>query len=162
MLNGSNKQVPELTLAISNGVTINIDVLDELLTRRGWPKRCTAMHASTRAPAWLAELDDAARRLAGAACRRARARAHKFGMTYEDVRECCARGRSSSDWLDLRGLHHHVGRWTNDLRGFRAVVREQVAWAARLCDDRSAGRHSHLNIGGGLAWGRPGGSWARR
>ena len=81
------------------------------------------------------------------------ARGHKFGMHYEDVLESCRRALAS-DWLDLIGLHHHVGRWTNDPLLLRTVVREQVEWAARLRDALDW-TPRQLDIGGGLAWGRP-------
>ena len=55
----------------------------------------------------------------------ARAGAGQERMHYEDVLESCRRARTS-DWLDLVGLHHHVGRWTNDPLLLRTVVREQV------------------------------------
>jgi diaminopimelate decarboxylase len=154
MLNGSNKQAPELRLAIENGVTINVDVFDELeLIERlaaelGRPAR---VNARTRLD--LHELDDVVADWPRGLPIGPSARAHKFGMTYPEVREVCAHARSSR-WLELRGLHHHAGRWTNELRLNEAVVREQVAWAARLRDELDW-TPELLNMGGGLAWGRP-------
>ncbi len=81
------------------------------------------------------------------------ARGHKFGMTEAEALEVCRRALAS-EWVELRGLHHHAGRWTNDLALNQTVVREQVELAARL---RDALRWTPqlLNMGGGLAWGRP-------
>jgi diaminopimelate decarboxylase len=81
------------------------------------------------------------------------ARGHKFGMTEAEARAVCRRALAS-EWVELRGLHHHAGRWTNHTALNQTVVREQVELAARL---RDALRWTPqlLNMGGGLAWGRP-------
>jgi diaminopimelate decarboxylase len=154
LLNGSNKQAPELTLAIESGVTINLDSLEETdqvaeLARQ--VGRRAKVNPRTRL--MLSDLDDVAADWPRGVAVGPGARAHKFGMHYEDVLETCRRALAS-EWLDLVGLHHHVGRWTNDLGLHRAVVREQVAWAARLRDELGW-TPAHLAVGGGLAWGRP-------
>ncbi len=131
MLNGSNKQAPELTLAIESGVTINLDSVEEAdqvadLARN--VGRRAKVNPRTRL--MLSELDDVAADWPRGVAVGPGARGHKFGMHYEDVLETCRRALAS-EWLDLVGLHHHVGRWTNDLGLHRTVVREQVAWMAR-------------------------------
>jgi diaminopimelate decarboxylase len=154
MLNGSNKQTPELTLAIESGVTINLDSLEETdqvadLARN--VGRRAKVNPRTRL--MLSDLDDVAADWPRGVAVGPGARGHKFGMHHEDVLETCRRALAS-EWLDLVGLHHHVGRWTNDLGLHRAVVREQVAWAARLRGELGW-TPAHLDVGGGLAWGRP-------
>jgi diaminopimelate decarboxylase len=154
MLNGSNKQAPELTLAIESGVTINLDSLEETdqvadLARN--VGRRAKVNPRTRL--MLSDLDDVAADWPRGVAVGPGARGHKFGMHHEDVLETCRRALAS-EWLDLVGLHHHVGRWTNDLGLHRAVVREQVAWAARLRGELGW-TPAHLDVGGGLAWGRP-------
>ena len=84
------------------------------------------------------------------------ARMHKFGMHYADVEECCRRALAS-DWLELRGLHHHIGRWTNDTTMYRVLVAELVEWAARLreCARLDAGSSRHRRRSGLGSAGRP-------
>jgi len=155
MLNGSNKQPPEITLAIESGVTINLDSVEEAAQvadiARQVGRRPAKVNPRTRL--MLNDLDEVEADWPRGIPVGPGARGHKFGMHYEDVLETC-RQALASEWLDLVGLHHHVGRWTNDLELHRAVVREQVAWTARLRDD-IGWLPEHLDVGGGLAWGRP-------
>lgn len=154
MLNGSNKQEPELEMAIQAGVTINLDTVEELelvkclAERLGRPAR-----VAPRTRLMLSSLDEVVSDWPAGRSVGEGARMHKFGMHYDDIEECCRRALAS-DWLDLVGLHHHIGRWTNDPGMFRALVREQVEWAARL-RNKLQWTPAHLDIGGGLAWGRP-------
>jgi len=154
MLNGSNKQEPELEMAIGAGVTINLDSLEELelvacvAQRLGRPAR-----VAPRTRLMLAPLDDMLSDWPAGYSVGEGARMHKFGMHFEGVEESCRRALAS-EWLDLVGLHHHIGRWTNDTRMYRVLVAELVEWAARL-RDTLGWTPAHLDIGGGLAWGRP-------
>lgn len=154
MLNGSNKQSPELTLAIESGVTINLDSVEELGLVEDIARRVgRRAKVNPRTRLMLSELDDVRADWPKGIPVGPGARGHKFGMHYEGVLESCRRALAS-EWLDLVGLHHHVGRWTNDVNLHAAVVREQVGWMARLRDEVSW-TAPHLDIGGGLAWGRP-------
>jgi diaminopimelate decarboxylase len=154
MLNGSNKQPPELELAIRAGVTINLDSLHELelvtetAQRVGRPAR-----VAPRTRLMLHALDDVVADWPDGTPVGPGARAHKFGMHFEDVLESCRRALAS-EWLELRGLHHHVGRWTNDAGMYRAVVSELLEWAARLSQMLDGWAPAHIDVGGGLAWGR--------
>lgn len=154
MLNGSNKQEPELEMAIGAGVTINLDSVEELALveciaqRVGKPAR-----VAPRTRLMLEPLDELTSDWPAGYQVGLGARMHKFGMHYADVEECCRRALAS-DWLELRGLHHHIGRWTNDTTMYRVLVAELVEWAARL-RDALGWTPGHLDIGGGLAWGRP-------
>lgn len=154
MLNGSNKQEPELRTAVEAGVTINLDSLEELAmveeVARGLGKPALV---APRTRLLLGTLDDLEADWPAGLAVGPGARAHKFGMHYEHVLECC-RHALGSDWLRLTGLHHHVGRWTNDPRMYRAVVSELVEWAGRL-NAALGWAPRHLDVGGGLAWGRP-------
>lgn len=154
MLNGSNKQAPELTLAIESGVTINLDSLEETETVAAIAERVgRRARVNPRTRLMLSDLDSVDADWPRGLPVGPGARAHKFGMHYEDVLAVC-RTALASDWLELVGLHHHVGRWTNDVTLHAAVVREQVAWMARL-RDALGWSAPNLDIGGGLAWGRP-------
>jgi diaminopimelate decarboxylase len=154
MLNGSNKQEPELEMAVGAGVTINLDSIEELEL-----VECIAQRLGKRARVaprtrlLLESLDELVSDWPAGYPVGFGARMHKFGMHYADVEECCRRALAS-DWLELRGLHHHIGRWTNDTTMYRVLVTELVADAARL-RDALGWTPGHLDIGGGLAWGRP-------
>jgi diaminopimelate decarboxylase len=155
MLNGSNKQPAELQLAIQAGVTINLDNLEELemvseiAAAVGRPAR-----VAPRTRLMLQGLDDVIADWPTGVPVGPGARAHKFGMHFDDVLESCRRALAS-DWLELRGLHHHIGRWTNDPSMYRVVVSELLEWAARLSHALDGWVPEHLDVGGGLAWGRP-------
>ncbi len=154
MLNGSNKQEPELEMAIGAGVTINLDSLEELETVACVAERMgRSARVAPRTRLMLSPLDELVSDWPVGFSVGEGARMHKFGMHFEDVEESCRRALAS-EWLELVGLHHHIGRWTNDTRMYRVLVGELVDWAARL--RASLGwTAGHLDIGGGLAWGRP-------
>ena len=101
MLNGSNKQAPELELAIQAGVTINLDSLEELqMVPPLLPERVgRRARVAPRTRLMLQALTRGGRLAAGVSVRYG-ARAHKFGMPYEDVLEAC-RIALASDWLEL-------------------------------------------------------------
>jgi diaminopimelate decarboxylase len=156
LLNGSNKAEAEVELAVRAGVTINVDAVEEvdLVERMARRLGCHAS-VSLRTRLMLSELDEIVADFppegpqVGPA-----ARAHKFGMHYEDVLEAARMVLARGEWLKLIGLQHHAGRWISDPILFRAIVRESVNWAARL-RDTLAWTPDHLDVGGGLAWGRP-------
>ena len=154
VLNGSNKQEPELALAIESGTTITLDNLEELEIVEAIAARTrTIARVQPRTRLDLRPMDTVISDWPRGVPIGPGARGHKFGMHYEDVLESCRRALAS-DWMDLVGLHHHVGRWTNDPFLLQTVVREQVAWVARLRDELGW-TPRQLDMGGGLAWGRP-------
>ncbi|MDQ6673513.1 MAG: diaminopimelate decarboxylase [Chloroflexota bacterium] len=154
VLNGSNKQEPELALAIEVGATVSLDNLEELESVETTARRmATQARVQPRTRLELQSLDGVVSDWPKGIPIGPGARGHKFGMHYEDVLESCRRARAS-EWLDLVGLHHHVGRWTNDPLLLETVVREQVEWVARLRDALNWSPRQ-LDMGGGLAWGRP-------
>jgi diaminopimelate decarboxylase len=154
LLNGSNKAEPEVELAVQAGVTINLDAVEEveLVERVARRLGCRAS-VSLRTRLMLSELDDVVADFPpGGPHVGPAARAHKFGMHYEDVFEA-ARMVLAREWLQLIGLQHHAGRWISDPVLFRTIVRESVEWAARL-RDALGWTPDQLDVGGGLAWGR--------
>jgi diaminopimelate decarboxylase len=152
VLNGSNKQEPELRLAIEHGVAIHIDHPEELervAILAGELGRVARVAPRTRL--MLHELDDMEADLpAGAKVGPGARVGNKFGMHWEDTLAVCRRALDDP-LLDLVGMHHHVGRWNHDPAVFRAVVREQVAWAARLRDALGGWTPGYLDMGGGFA-----------
>ena len=154
VLNGSNKQEPELSLAVEAGATISLDNLDELAMVEAIAHRLGKQaRVQPRTRLELKSLDGVISDWPKGIPIGPGARGHKFGMHYEDVLESCRRARAS-EWLDLVGLHHHVGRWTHDPVLLQTVVREQMEWVVRL-RDALHWTPRQLDMGGGLAWGRP-------
>jgi diaminopimelate decarboxylase len=154
VLNGNNKQEPELALAVEVGATISLDNLEEVEMVETIARRLgIRARVQPRTRLDLEPMDAVISDWPKGVPIGPGARGHKFGMHYEDVLESCRRALSS-DWLDLVGLHHHVGRWTNDPLLLQTVIREQVEWVARLRDALDW-TPRQLDMGGGLAWGRP-------
>ncbi len=154
VLNGSNKLEPELSLAIECGATISLDNLEELEMVEAIAGRLgVRARVQPRTRLELSTLDDVISDWPRGIPIGPGARGHKFGMHYQDVLESCRRALASK-WLDLVGLHHHVGRWTNDPVLLQTVIREQLEWVVRL-RDVLGWTPSQLDMGGGLAWGRP-------
>ncbi|MGI9149378.1 MAG: diaminopimelate decarboxylase family protein [Chloroflexota bacterium] len=154
VLNGSNKQEPELALAVESGATITLDNLEELQIVEAIARHTrTIARVQPRTRLDLRPLDAVISDWPRGVLIGPGARGHKFGMHYEDVLQSCRRALAS-DWVDLIGLHHHVGRWTNDPFLLQTVVREQVEWVVRLRADLGW-TPCQLDMGGGLAWGRP-------
>jgi diaminopimelate decarboxylase len=156
LLNGSNKAEPEVELAVQAGVTINLDAVEEVeLVARIARKLGRRASVSLRTRLMLSALDDVVADFPpGGPHVGPAARAHKFGMHYEDVLETARLVLARGECLRLVGLQHHAGRWIADPLLFQTIVRESVEWAARL-RDAVGWTPAHLDFGGGLAWGRP-------
>jgi diaminopimelate decarboxylase len=152
VLNGSNKAEPEVRLAVEHGVAIHIDHPDELeaVARVAGELRRVA-RVAPRTRLMLHDLDAMEADLpAGAKVGPGARVGNKFGMHWEDTLAVCRRA-VADPWLRLVGMHHHVGRWNHDPAIFAAVVREQVAWAARLRDELGGWTAEYLDFGGGFA-----------
>jgi diaminopimelate decarboxylase len=150
-LNGSNKREPEIELAITAGVPIHVDDPAELDIVTACADRLGRVaQVSPRTRLLLHALDEMEADLPRGARVGPGARAgNKFGMHYEDTERVC-RAALADPRLRLVGMHHHVGRWNHELAVYDAVVREQVAWVARLRDALDW-TPQYLDFGGGMA-----------
>ena len=139
VLNGSNKQEPEIRLAVEHGVAVHVDHPEELETvARIAGELGRVARVAPRTRLMLHELDLMEADLpAGAKVGPGARVGNKFGMHWEDTLAVCRRAVDDPR-LRLVGLHHHVGRWNHDPAIFAAVVREQVA-SRRGCGTSSAG-----------------------
>jgi diaminopimelate decarboxylase len=73
----------------------------------------------------------------------------KFGISSVEVLEAFRRGLTHSEWLNLRGIHIHVGSQTPDLEPFAAAFR--AMWEHLLAVYAETGHlPDDINLGGGI------------
>jgi diaminopimelate decarboxylase len=73
----------------------------------------------------------------------------KFGISSSDVLAAFRRGLGQSQFLNLRGIHIHVGSQTPDIEPFAAAFR--TMWEHLLVVNRETGHMpDHINLGGGI------------
>jgi diaminopimelate decarboxylase len=143
-LHGNFKPEAELTAALEAGLgRIVVDSLEELQHIESW-----AVQRQRRVSLWLRLCPDVS-----AHTHRHLQTGHagsKFGLSLADgsATEAAARA-SASYWLDLVGLHAHIGSYLNDLEPLK-----QVLWAlgdfAALIGERYGATIRELSPGGGL------------
>ena len=73
----------------------------------------------------------------------------KFGISPAQMDETFHRALAASDWLNLAGIHIHVGSQTPDPHPFALAFAEMWRFVADFYK-RTGHRFSHINIGGGL------------
>lgn len=146
MLNGSNKQPPELRAAIEAGVTINIDDPSELDAVAGLAEEIgrpadvclRVLPFSYADPATLEpELAEIA----------ADTSHDKWGMDRQTIVELVP-DALESEWLRLRGLHLHVSRLHPTPEAFELAARLIATCIAEL-HDRFGWQPELLDFGGG-------------
>jgi diaminopimelate decarboxylase len=156
VLNGSNKDLEEIEMAVRSGVCINIDAMDELdivdeVTRRLGCEIEVGIRVKL-------ELNPLEKRVGvvmhGPGSLAEQARAHKWGMTLPQTIELVNRIRGSMPQLHLNELHYHLSRMDNKVADFAVMTREMVQWS-RAVYDATGWRAACLDIGGGWAFGRP-------
>ena len=154
VLNGFSKRDEELRMAIEAGVTIHLDAPSELddVARLARELGLRA-RVGIRTRLLLHALDDLQSDWPpGISAGEGARTMNKFGVGADDVDEMVGRALAA-DEIEMAGLHHHVGRWAPDRRLHDAVVREQLALAARL-RDRHGWVPEYFDFGGGMAFGR--------
>lgn len=73
----------------------------------------------------------------------------KFGISSSDVLAAFRRGLGQSKFLNLRGIHIHVGSQTPDIEPFAGAFR--TMWEHLLVVHRETGHMpEHINLGGGI------------
>jgi diaminopimelate decarboxylase len=144
-LHGNFKPEAELTAALEAGLgRIVVDSLEELQRIEAW-----AAHCQQRVSLWLRLCPDVA-----AQTHRHLQTGHatsKFGLALEDGSAAEAVSRiSASPWLDLVGLHAHVGSHLNDLEPLKQVIWVLGDFAAKM-SERYDVTLREISPGGGLA-----------
>jgi diaminopimelate decarboxylase len=150
-LNGANKALPEIQLAIGSGVTINVDHITELakVAQAAQESGNIAFVNLRILPFSFADLTE----LSGDLAFIARDTSHdKWGMDRSALIEAVAFALSSSH-LKLRGLHMHVSRITATAAPF-ALASQLLAQCAADLSETFGWTPEVLDIGGGYAHSR--------
>jgi D-ornithine/D-lysine decarboxylase len=73
----------------------------------------------------------------------------KFGISSSDVLNAFERGLQSSDWLNICGIHIHVGSQTPDIEPYAESFKTMFEHLVKIYKETS---HTleHINIGGGI------------
>jgi diaminopimelate decarboxylase len=160
VLNGWPKTEVHLRLAISNGIKVHLDSVDEFgLIARVARDLKMPVQLGIRTRLMLDNLNNLASDWPGAglpteghsvgANMRQR---NKDGVSEADIPDLY-RQAERDPWIDLAGLHYHIGRIRGDTSAITAVIDEQAALAGRL-RDQFGWRPRYLDLGGGLPFGR--------
>ena len=153
-LNGSNKDAAEIELALSNGVCVNIDAMDELdaideTARRLGVDASVGIRVKLELPA-LAERHSTG---VHTGTMPEIVSSEKWGMSYPQAVDLVQRIRADMPHLHLHELHFHLSRLDNQARDFAEMARDMVAWSARLRDD-TGWTPPCIDLGGGWTFGR--------
>ena len=147
VLNGSNKQPPELRAAVEAGVTINIDDPSELDVIAGLAEQlgrpadvCLRVLPFSYADPTTLEPD-----LAKIAADTSH---DKWGMDRQTIVDVVPKALES-DWLRLRGLHLHVSRLRPTPEAFELAARLIATCIAEL-HERFGWQPELLDFGGGF------------
>ncbi len=153
VLNGSNKPEQELREAVRLGVTVTIDCLEELEMLNAIAaaqQRKVPVHLRLKPRlegfdgvfGMFSESVDVARVV----------QSWKWGMTFPEAL-AGARRAQEMRWVELVGLHCHIGRQTGEASPYRAQVRAVVGQAAAL-REQTGWTPRIFDLGGGFAHGR--------
>lgn len=153
-LNGSNKDSAEIELAVSNGVCINIDAMDELDMVQETARRLgKTVPVGIRVKLELPDLEDHFSTGVHQGNMAEIVQHEKWGVSYAQAIELVKRIRNGISELSLHELHFHLSRLDNQAEGFAIMARDMVRWSARLRDD-TGWIAPCLDLGGGWTFGR--------
>ncbi|MDP6804996.1 MAG: alanine racemase [Rhodospirillales bacterium] len=154
VLNGSNKEADEIELAVTNGVCINIDAMDEVDVIHETANRLGRdIEVGIRAKLELPALEDRFGRGVHSGSMAEIVWGEKWGMPYEQTVELVKRIRSQMNNLHPVELHFHLSRLDNQAKDFAEMAREMVQWCAHLRDD-TGWTPPAIDLGGGWTFGR--------
>jgi diaminopimelate decarboxylase len=147
VLNGSNKQPPELRVAVEAGVTINIDDPSELAVVAGLAEQLgrpadVCLRVLPFSFADPTALDREFARIAADTSH------DKWGLDRQTLLEVVP-AALTSEWLRLRGLHLHVSRLRPTPEAFELAARLISTCIAEL-RDRFGWQPELLDFGGGF------------
>ena len=154
VLNGSNKQDEELEMAISNGLCINIDSMDELGRISDISKK---LNKSVDIGIRLAlDLDPLADKtgvsMHGPGTLKEQSDSTKWGMSREQTVEIVKNAQKLGN-INLKETHFHLSRMTNEVEPFAVMAREMVTWSHYI-NQNTGWTPPCIDIGGGWTYGR--------
>jgi diaminopimelate decarboxylase len=154
VLNGSNKQDEELEMAISNGLCINIDSMDELERISQIAKK---LNKSVDVGIRLAlDLDPLAEKtgvsMHGPGTLKEQSDSTKWGMSREQTVEI-VKNAQKLEHINLKETHFHLSRMTNEVEPFAVMAREMVTWSHYI-NENTGWTPPCIDIGGGWTYGR--------
>jgi len=153
VLNGSNKPEDELREAVRLGVTVTVDCLEELeMLNEIAASHGRKVPIHIRLKPRLEGFDGVYGMFSDTVDVARVVQSWKWGMTFPEALATVRRAQELR-WIELVGLHCHIGRQTGEASPYRAQVRavveqasamrEQTGWTPRVFD-----------LGGGFAHGR--------
>ncbi|MBO68025.1 MAG: diaminopimelate decarboxylase [Acidiferrobacteraceae bacterium] len=154
VLNGSNKQTEELEMAISNGLCINIDAMDEL---DRIDEICQSLEKNADIGIRLAlDLDPLADKygvaMHGPGTLKEQSDSTKWGMTREQTVEIVKRALDMPH-INLKETHFHLSRMTNEVGPFAVMAREMLTWSGYIAE-HTGWVPPCVDIGGGWTFGK--------
>lgn len=154
VLNGSNKQTEELEMAITNGLCINIDAMDEL---DRIDKICKRLGKSADIGIRLAlDLDPLADMpgvpMHGPGTMKEQSDSTKWGMTREQTVEIVQKALAMPN-IELKETHFHLSRMTNEVGPFAVMAREMITWSGYI-KEHTGWTPPCVDIGGGWTFGK--------
>jgi diaminopimelate decarboxylase len=161
VLNGANKTIEAIRLAIKTGTAIHLDAPEELeQVARAARDLGLRARVGVRARLLLHALDDVRSDLplvghedpTSTIGRNMRER-DKFGVSPTDFITLCSAAMHEPA-VDLVGAHFHMGRERADASLFEVIVKEQLELVAGA-KDATGWTPSYFDFGGGMAFGRP-------
>lgn len=154
VLNGSNKQTEELEMAITNGLCINIDAMDEL---DRIDTICKTLNKTADVGIRLAlDLDPLANKMGvamhGPGTLKEQSDSTKWGMTREQTVEIVKKAQNMPH-VNLKETHFHLSRMTNEAEPFAIMAREMISWSAYI-SEHTGWTPPCVDIGGGWTFGK--------
>ena len=154
VLNGSNKSMQELEMAVANGLCINIDAMDEL-DRIDAVCRRQGREADVGIRLKL-DLDPLAERtgvsMHGPGTLKEQSDSTKWGMTRRQTVEIVNRAMEMPH-IRLTETHFHLSRMSNVAMDFAVMAREMITWSGYI-RDHTGWTPPCIDIGGGWTFGK--------
>jgi diaminopimelate decarboxylase len=153
VLNGSNKPEEELREAVRLGVTVTIDCLEELEMLHAIAAshgRKVPIHV--RLKPRLEGFDGVYGMFSDSVDVSGVVQSWKWGMTFPEALETVRRAQAMR-WVELVGVHCHIGRQTGEASPYRAQIRAVVGQASAL-REQTGWTPRVFDLGGGFAHGR--------
>ena len=154
VLNGSNKSMQELEMAVANGLCINIDAMDEF-DRIDAVCRRQGREADIGIRLKL-DLDPLAERtgvsMHGPGTLKEQSDSTKWGMTRRQTVEIVNQAMAMPH-IHLKETHFHLSRMSNVAMDFAVMAREMITWSGYI-RDHTGWTPPCIDIGGGWTFGK--------